>query len=136
MIYVRPNLYIREQDGELVVSGNEASAPSLQINGQYLRMLEQETDPEVQQYLRQKLSQLQQVIRDMGNRQSTMLRCGQAILERQRSFLLGGELQKMTLRDVAEELEVQESTVSRTVRDKYIECHHGCSRTAAVPPPA
>lgn len=125
VIYVRPDLYIREQDGELFVSGNGASAPSLQINGQYLRMLEQETDPEVQQYLRQKLSQLQQVIRDMGNRQSTMLRCGQVILERQRSFLLGGELQKMTLRDVAEELEVHESTVSRTVRDKYIECPRG-----------
>ena len=61
----------------------------------------------------------------MGNRQSTMLRCGQVILERQRSFLLGGELQKMTLRDVAEELEVHESTVSRTVRDKYIECPRG-----------
>lgn len=125
VIYVRPDLYIRELNGQLIVTGNETAAPSLQINGQYLQMLEQEPDPEVQQYLRQKLSQLQQVIRDMGNRQSTMLRCGQVILDRQRSFLLGGELQKMTLRDVAEELEVHESTVSRTVRDKYIECPRG-----------
>lgn len=125
VIYVRPDLYIREKDGQLVVTGNEAAAPSLQINGQYLRMLEQETEPAVQQYLRQKLSQLQQVIRDMGNRQSTMLRCGQVIARRQQAFLLGGQLQKMTLRDVAEELEVHESTVSRTVRDKYIECSRG-----------
>lgn len=125
VIYVRPDLYIRKQGGQLVVTGNETAAPSLQINGQYLRMLEQESDPEVQQYLRKKLSQLQQVIRDMGNRQSTILRCGQVILERQRDFLLGGELQKMTLRDVAEELGVHESTVSRTVRDKYIECPRG-----------
>ena len=125
VIYVRPDLYIRELDGQLIVTGNETAAPSLQINGQYLRMLEQEPDPEVQQYLRKKLSQLQQVIRDMGNRQSTMLRCGQVILARQRDFLLGGELQKLTLRDVAEELEVHESTVSRTVRDKYIECPRG-----------
>lgn len=125
VIYVRPDLYIREQDGQLVVTGNETAAPSLQINAQYLRMLEQESDPEVQQYLRKKLSQLQQVIRDMGNRQSTMLRCGQVIARRQQAFLLGGSLQKMTLRDVAEELEVHESTVSRTVRDKYIECPRG-----------
>lgn len=125
VIYVRPDLYIREQDGQLVVTGNETAAPSLQINAQYLRMLEQEPDPEVQQYLRKKLSQLQQVIRDMGNRQSTMLRCGQVIARRQQTFLLGGSLQKMTLRDVAEELEVHESTVSRTVRDKYIECPRG-----------
>ena len=125
VIYVRPDLYIRKQGSQLVITGNETAAPSLQINGQYLRMLEQESDPEVQQYLRKKLSQLQQVIRDMGNRQSTILRCGQVILERQRDFLLGGELQKMTLRDVAEELSVHESTVSRTVRDKYIECPRG-----------
>ena len=125
VIYVRPDLYIREQDGQLVVTGNETASPSLQINDQYLRMLEQEPDPEVQQYLRKKLSQLQQVIRDMGNRQSTMLRCGQVIARRQQAFLLGGSLQKMTLRDVAEELEVHESTVSRTVRDKYIECPRG-----------
>ena len=125
VIYVRPDLYIRKQGGQLVVTGNETTVPSLQINGQYLRMLERESDPEVQQYLRKKLSQLQQVIRDMGNRQSTILRCGQVILERQRDFLLGGELQKMTLRDVAEELSVHESTVSRTVRDKYIECPRG-----------
>lgn len=64
-------------------------------------MLEQETDPEVQQYLRQKLSQLQQVIRDMGNRQSTMLRCGQVILERQRASCWGASCKK-TPRDVAE----------------------------------
>lgn len=125
VIYVRPDLYIREQDGQLVVTGNETASPSLQINDQYLRMLEQEPDPEVQQYLRKKLSQLQQVIRDMGNRQSTMLRCGQVIARRQQAFLLGGSLQKMPLRDVAEELEVHESTVSRTVRDKYIECPRG-----------
>lgn len=125
VIYVRPDLYIREQDGQLVVTGNETASPSLQINAQYLRMLEQEPDPEVQQYLRKKLSHLQQVIRDMGNRQSTMLRCGQVIARRQQAFLLGGSLQKMTLRDVAEELEVHESTVSRTVRDKYIECPRG-----------
>ena len=125
VIYVRPDLYIRKEVGRLTVTGNEAAVPKLQINGQYLRMLEQEPDPEVQQYLRQKLSQLQQVIRDMGNRQSTMLRCGQVIARRQQAFLLGGQLQKMTLRDVAEELEVHESTVSRTVRDKYIECPQG-----------
>lgn len=125
VIYIRPDLYIREQNGQLVLTGNEAAVPRLQINDQYLRMLEQEPDPEVQQYLRKKLSQLQQVIRDMGNRQSTMLRCGQVILDRQRSFLLGGALQKMTLRDVADELELHESTVSRTVRDKYIECPRG-----------
>ena len=125
VIYVRPDLHIREVDGRLVVTGNETAVPRLQINGQYLRMLEQEPDPEVQQYLRQKLSQLRQVIRDMGNRQSTILRCGQVIARRQQAFLLGGQLEKMTLRDVAEELEVHESTVSRTVRDKYIECPRG-----------
>ena len=124
-VYIRPDLYLQSENGQLTLTCNEAAVPPLQINSQYLHMLERENDPEVQQYLRQKLSQLQQVIRDMGNRQSTMLRCGQVIVQRQRSFFLGGTLQKMTLRDVAEELEVHESTVSRTVRDKYIACDRG-----------
>lgn len=125
VIYVRPDLYIQNLNGALVVTGNETATPGLQINAQYLHMLEREKDPEVQQYLRKKLAQIQQVIRDVGNRQSTMLRCGQVIASRQQAFLLGGQLQKMTLRDVAEELEVHESTVSRTVRDKYIQCTRG-----------
>ena len=125
VIYVRPDLFVRENHGQLSIVSNENAVSSLQISSQYLRMLERESDPEVQQYLHKKLTQLHQVLRDMGNRQSTMLRCGQVILERQRAFFLGGSLQKMTLRDVAQELEVHESTVSRTVRDKYISCPRG-----------
>jgi RNA polymerase sigma-54 factor len=88
-------------------------------------MLETEQDPAVQKYLREKLRQVEQVLHDLGNRKSTMLRCGKLLARHQQAFFQGGSLKKLTLRDAAQELEVHESTVSRTVKDKYIQCDRG-----------
>lgn len=123
--YIRPDLYIFEQDGILSVSSSEETVPRVSVNGEYLKMLETEQDPEVQRYLRQKLSQLEQIMKNLGNRKSTMEQCGQIIARRQAAFFQGGSLVKMTLRDVAEEMGVHESTISRTVRGKYIQCRRG-----------
>lgn len=123
--YIRPDLYIFEQDGTLSVTSSEEAVPKVTINGEYLKMLETEQDPEVQRYLRQKLSQLEQIMKNLGNRKSTMEQCGEIIARRQAHFFQGGSLVKMTLRDVAEEMGVHESTISRTVRGKYIQCRRG-----------
>ncbi len=123
--YIRPDLYVTERDGSVEVSASEEAVPSVSVNSEYLRMLETEQDPEVQKYLRQKLSQLEQIMKNLGNRKSTMVQCGEIIGRRQEEFFRGGSLVKMTLRDVAEEMGVHESTVSRTVRGKYIQCCRG-----------
>ena len=125
IIYVQPDLYIFSENGQLTVRCCEDALPQVNINGQYLNMLETEQDPAVQKYLKDKLRQVDQVIHDLNNRKSTMLRCGEMIAERQKDFFLGGSLKKLTLRDVAEALNVHESTVSRTVKDKYIQCNRG-----------
>lgn len=95
------------------------------INQTYLRLLRSTQDPEVQHYLREKYAQAEQAVRNLQNRSSTMLRCAQVIARIQDRYFHGGSLCKMTLRDVAEEMGVHESTVSRTVRDKYIQCDQG-----------
>lgn len=124
-VYVQPDLYIYPEGDDFRVQSAEHALPKIQISRQYLKLLETDQDPEVQKYLREKLRQAQQVLHDLANRRSTILRCGEVLCRRQRDFFTGGALRKMTLRDVAEELGVHESTVSRTVRDKYVQCPQG-----------
>ena len=123
--YVTPDLCIVEEAGGFRAESQDTRLPKIRISGEYLRMLDTEPDPAVQQYLRQKLRQLEQVMDNLGRRTSTVQRCGQVIAERQAAFFRGGVLQKLTLRDVAEELELHESTVSRAVKNKYLSCSRG-----------
>jgi len=123
--YIRPDLHIYETAEGFAVRACEENAPTLSVNHEYLKMLRSEQDPEVQKYLRQKLSQLEQLMKNLKNRKSTMVGCAEIIARRQDAFLRGGSLTKMTLKDVAEEMGVHESTVSRTVRGKYIQCPRG-----------
>lgn len=88
-------------------------------------MLETEQDPAVQKYLREKLRQVEQLIQDLQHWKSTILRCGEILAQRQQRFFRGGSLSKLTLRDVAQELSLHESTVSRTAKDKYLQCDRG-----------
>ena len=124
-LYVTPDLSITELDGSLTVTVEEAYLPRVHISGAYLRMLETEQDEAVQTYLREKFQQVRQVMGNLSRRNTTLQRCGEVIAARQAEFLRGGALCALTLQDVAEELELHESTVSRAVRDKYLQCSWG-----------
>ena len=123
--YVTPDVSIFPVDGGLKAVVEERYLPRVHINEKYLKMLETEQDPEVRVYLNEKLRQLEQVMGNLSRRKSTLLRCGEIIAARQAAFFRGGALQKLTLRDVAEELELHESTISRAVKNKYVQCHRG-----------
>lgn len=123
--YIAPDLTITEVAQGFIVRTEDGYLPTLRINGTYLKMLETEQDPEVQAYLQGKLRQIRQVMGNLDWRKSTLLRCGEAIARHQAEFLRGGSLKALTLRGVAEELEVHESTVSRAVKDKYVQCGRG-----------
>ena len=130
--YVIPDMSIIEKDGALTAVTEDEYLPTVHINGDYLRMLETEKDPAVQSYLREKLRQLEQVMGSLDRRKSTLLRCGEIIARQQEQFFRGGSLRKLTLRDVAEELELHESTISRAVKNKYIQCDRGVFPMSAM----
>ena len=123
--YVIPDVSVGLVDGVYQARSEEDAIPTVHINPEYLRMLETEQDPEVQSYLKTKLRQLEQVMGNLDRRKSTVLRCGEVIAARQAVFFRGGVLQKLTLRDVAEELGLHESTISRAVKNKYLSCSRG-----------
>ena len=130
--YVTPDLRIFEKDGHMAAATEDDYLPTVHINGDYLRMLETETDPTVQTYLREKLRQVEQVMENLDRRKSTLLRCGEVIARQQEPFFRGGSLRKLTLRDVAEELELHESTISRAVKNKYVQCDRGVFPMSAL----
>ncbi len=122
-----PDLVVREENGKFVVTMNEVQGPLLRVNSFYQRLLAESDDPQVQEYLTNKMRQADWVVKGIEQRRTTLLRCGQSIAAAQEEFLRRGpgHLKPMTMSDLAVELGVHPSTVSRTVRDKYLQCGYG-----------
>lgn len=125
--YILPDVYVEEKDGELTVRSRRSDQPAFQINDYYRTLLSQSDDPTVREYLTNKLRQAESVLWAIGQRDRTLLLCAQAIVAHQQDFFAHGPLALRPLRmaDVAQELGVHESTVSRTVREKYLQCPRG-----------
>lgn len=126
-VYVRPDVFLLEQEGEWTAVVNEYDLPRFCLNGYYLRLLETAEDQETRGYLRQKLQQATWLLHCVERRGSTLRRCAEAIGEAQRPFFLGQttELAPMNLSALSQQLELHPSTISRAIRDKYLQCRLG-----------
>lgn len=125
--YVRPDLFVfRAEDGWQVIS-NEYYLPRLQLSSYYTRLLAESSDTETKTYLRERLQNAKETLSALEKRQTTLRRCGEVILHHQLAFFSGesGDLQPMSLRQLAHELAVHPSTVSRALRGKYLQCARG-----------
>lgn len=127
--YVVPDVIVEKVEGEYVILVNDAAATRLTVNSYYRRMLANpgECDPGTKRYLEHKLSAALWLIRSIEQRRLTVYRIVEALLRRQREFFDFGVryLQPLTLRQVAEEIGVHESTVSRATANKFIQTPHG-----------
>ena len=126
-VYARPDVFIVELEGELRVMLNEYYLPRISINGYYSDLARESDDPEARTYLKEKLRQTKWLLESLERRGSTLRRCAQAVLDTQRAFFEGRttELAPMSLSSLAEILELHSSTVSRAVRDKFLQCRQG-----------
>ena len=117
--YIAADVSVIEVDGELVVSVNDDLIPKIQFQAQYKSLLK---DKEINSYIKEKYHELQWLIKSVNHRQLTLYRVAKAIVEKQRDFFYKGSeaLKPLSLKDIAEELEVHESTVSRITSNKYM----------------
>ena len=125
---IEPDVVFLKLGGEWVVSMNEEEMPSLRLSRRYRRMLVSDgTDKEVKDYVKERFRSALQLMRNIAQRKSTILRTCEVIVRRQQDFLEQGieGLRPMMIKEVAEEIGVHPSTVSRAVANKYAHTPQG-----------
>ena len=125
--YVVPDVYVNKHAGRWKVSINPEHAPRLRVNDQYASLIKRSDSSEDNTYLKDHLQEARWFIKSLQSRNDTLLRVAEAIVERQHAFLDYGEeaMQPMVLRDIAELLEMHESTISRVTTHKYMHTPRG-----------
>lgn len=125
--YITPDVYIRKDGDNYVVEVNDDGMPRLKISPLYERLLDGRATGDEAEYLKKKLRQARWLIQSIGQRQRTIRRVAEKIVEFQREFLDHGveRLRPMVLRDIANAINVHESTVSRVTSNKYVHTPRG-----------
>ncbi len=126
--YIEPDVYVIKDGNEWVVRLNEEGLPRLKISPYYRELLKDPNLPlKTKQFIQKKLRSALWLIKSIEQRQRTLLRVTESIMRFQREFLENGimGLKPLVLRDVATDLELHESTVSRVTTGKYIDTPHG-----------
>ena len=129
-IYVEPDVYVHKVGDEYVIVLNEDGMPKLRINGSYRQMLnsmDTKSDGETVNYIKDKIRSAVWLIKSLDQRQRTIYKVAESIIKHQREFLEKGIdfLRPLVLRDVADDIQMHESTVSRVVSNKYMHTPRG-----------
>lgn len=126
--YFVPDIYVMKVGKEFVVVLNEDGIPKLRISKEYQdQILGGEIKGEAKSYLKDKLKGAAWLLKSIYQRQRTIFRVTEAILARQKEFFEEGpeKLRPMILRQIADELGLHESTISRVTTNKYVHTPHG-----------
>ncbi len=125
--YIVPDIYVRKVKGEWVVELNQDAAPKIRINELYASHVKGNGRGQDGARLRNSLQEARWFLKSLQSRHETLYRVGNAIVQRQRLFLeYGAEgMKPMVLRDIAEELDMHESTISRVTTQKYMHTPRG-----------
>lgn len=125
--FILPELSVTTENGELTVSETKYKTPLLTFNTEYFNELAEREDPSVTRYIKEKKQEYTVLQNGLKKRRETILRVGTAIVMHQRQFFEQPEngLVPLQLNDLAQELQLDESTVSRAVRESYIQTKTG-----------
>ena len=125
--YITPDAFILAHDHRLEVITADAGQPSISINNYYLNLQKSSDDKAVLDYIKQKKAQAEWVQNCLQQRRTTLRRVLEQIVIIQHDFFLYGPMHKKPLRltDLAEALELHESTIRRAMKGKYLQCDSG-----------
>jgi len=126
---IEPDVYIFKEGDDYLIQLNDDDIPQLRLNAQYKRMLDRDQEPskEVRNYVKERYASAIQLMKNIEQRKQTILKVCQSIVRRQTDFLEHGIdlLKPMMIKEVAEEIGVHPSTVSRAVASKYAHTPQG-----------
>jgi RNA polymerase sigma-54 factor len=125
---IEPDVAFVKRDDTYLVVMNEEDMPTLRLNQGYRKMLQQkQTEKEVKEYVKERYKSAIQLLRNIEQRKNTIVRTCEVIVRRQQEFLEHGvnALKPMMIKEVAEEIGVHPSTVSRAVANKYVHTSQG-----------
>jgi len=125
--YVIPDVYVVKKNGKWQVNLNPDIAPKLRINPFYSSMIKRADDSKDNVCMKDHLQEARWFIKSLNSRNDTLLRVARSIVEKQAGFLEHGSIamKPMVLKEIAEELELHESTISRVTTQKYMHTPQG-----------
>ncbi|MBZ0254054.1 MAG: RNA polymerase factor sigma-54, partial [Candidatus Methylomirabilis sp.] len=128
--YITPDIYVRKIDGEYVIQLNEDGMPKLRISAYYRGLMRNNgkgAEATTRRYINDKFKSAKWFIKSIHERQRTIFRVTESIMKFQRDFLDHGvsRLRPLILRDVADDIGMHESTVSRVTTNKYVHTPQG-----------
>lgn len=127
-VYVRPDVHIRKVEGEYQVSLNDDGLPKLRINRAYRKLLRKNgVSKETKSFIRERFRSAIELLRGVDQREETIFRVCRVIIRHQHDFMESGirKLKPLLIKDVADELGVHPSTISRVVANKYAHTPQG-----------
>jgi len=126
--YVVPDIQVVRKEGEFVIILNEEEIPVLGINPFFMKLSDgNDGGKPVRDFVKENIKEARWFIRSVNQRNHTLLRVARAIVEFQRNFFMNGpkQLAPLTLKDIAQEIGVHETTVSRIANGKFIQTEWG-----------
>jgi len=125
--YVAPDIIVKQSGDTFELELNETIIPKIYINYLYQKELLMKNDSALNEYVTKKVKQAIWIYKCVNQRKETLLKIGQSIVKNQNAFFKygPGNLTPMVLSDIAKELSIHESTVSRAINDKWLQCAWG-----------
>nr|WP_254052745.1 RNA polymerase factor sigma-54 [Bacillus sp. V59.32b] len=125
--YIIPDVAVEIRDGRLIISTLDKNGPKISSNTSYLKQMKQYNDPQVDRFLQEKWQDFQWIQRSLQQRKETILKVMARIVEKQSECFYKGMsfLIPMAMKEIALDLEIHESTVSRAVKGKYVRAPFG-----------
>ena len=128
-VHVIPDVYIEESDGKFIILLNDEGIPRVKLSNYYRKLLanKQALDSEEKHFLEEKLRSAVWLLKSLDQRNKTIYRVAESILKFQEDFFRRGleYLKPLNLKNVAEDLDLHESTISRVTSNKYLQCPQG-----------